>query len=416
MIHSNDLTIAPRIPASQHGRLLYLKSEDHYIRVCTDKGTALIFGRLSDVIAILDKKHGRQVHRSWWVAQAAVIRAIRKNGKTFLELSNGHIVPVSRARAKELRSAGWLNNPGEPRNSHKSPRSWWHWVPRPTQLIPTAIAVIALLIGGLALYDSTNLRTEMASTSPAERAFAAGWQDYLLDTPQSLKRASGHFQKAVGYDDQYGKAYGAMASLYHSAATRGWSTYLGLTPHEVYRRAHANLILADKHPTAIGYAAEAQALLYRHRVEDAMAMAARALALEPHDPSGHIWMANALIMAGLPVVATGFLDHAEQLGHPGSPTTLYFRGLAAFTEKDYAEAARYFEQAFDQSPEMSPVSLISAYGLLGEIEKAQNVISAERAKRTPINPLNITTAMDGMVFDKKQHAQQYVRGLRLAGL
>jgi LytTr DNA-binding domain len=94
---------AARLPIG-FGPLIALSSEDHYVRVHSAAVTALILIRLRDAIAELDPAiEGMQVHRSWWVARAAVTghksdgRAIR------LVLSNGLEVPVSRERIQSLR-------------------------------------------------------------------------------------------------------------------------------------------------------------------------------------------------------------------------------------------------------------------------------------------------------------------------
>jgi DNA-binding LytR/AlgR family response regulator len=64
--------------------------------------------RLSDAIAELDGVEGLQVHRSWWVARDAVDEVKRDGRNLRLRLSNGVEAPVSRNRANDLKSAGWL--------------------------------------------------------------------------------------------------------------------------------------------------------------------------------------------------------------------------------------------------------------------------------------------------------------------
>ncbi len=97
-----------RIPARLGHTLLALEMEDHYIRVHTAAGSDLILMRLRDAIAELSGLDGLQVHRSYWVAAAAVIGVERKpDGKMMLVLANGLHVPVSRSYAAEVRGAGW---------------------------------------------------------------------------------------------------------------------------------------------------------------------------------------------------------------------------------------------------------------------------------------------------------------------
>lgn len=98
-----------RLPAKLRGGELHaVEAEDHYLRLHTSKGQDLILMRLSDAVAELEGLEGAQVHRSWWVAKAAVASARRGDGKATLTLADGAEVPVSRAYAKALRSAGWF--------------------------------------------------------------------------------------------------------------------------------------------------------------------------------------------------------------------------------------------------------------------------------------------------------------------
>jgi DNA-binding LytR/AlgR family response regulator len=88
--------------------LLCLQMEDHYVRAHTARGSDLILTPLKDAIAELGATDGLQVHRSWWVARAAVAEPVTSGRNLSLRLSNGLEVPVSRASVAKLRAAGWL--------------------------------------------------------------------------------------------------------------------------------------------------------------------------------------------------------------------------------------------------------------------------------------------------------------------
>lgn len=94
-------------PRLQRAPLLALQAEDHYLRVHTGAGDALILMRLSDAIAAVEGLDGRQTHRSWWVARQAIDTIARGDGRATLTLSNGVEAPVSRTHAPRLREAGW---------------------------------------------------------------------------------------------------------------------------------------------------------------------------------------------------------------------------------------------------------------------------------------------------------------------
>lgn len=98
-----------RLPPKLRGADVWaVEAEDHYLRLHTSKGQDLILLRLSDAIAELDGIEGAQVHRSWWVARAAIAQAVRGDGRATLTLQDGAEVPVSRTYARLLRERGWI--------------------------------------------------------------------------------------------------------------------------------------------------------------------------------------------------------------------------------------------------------------------------------------------------------------------
>jgi putative exporter of polyketide antibiotics len=86
-----------RIPPALGRDLLALEMEDHYLRIHTAIGSDLILLRLRDAMGELGPKRGRQVHRSWWVAEGAVTSTERAGARTLLVLRNGLKVPVSKS-------------------------------------------------------------------------------------------------------------------------------------------------------------------------------------------------------------------------------------------------------------------------------------------------------------------------------
>lgn len=98
-----------RMPLPVRGRLLHLAVADHYVEVTTDRGKALLLMRLSDAIGEAAPVEGLQVHRSHWVALAAVRKATRKAGKPVVELETGTVVPISRTYLAEARAAGLIS-------------------------------------------------------------------------------------------------------------------------------------------------------------------------------------------------------------------------------------------------------------------------------------------------------------------
>jgi len=102
-------------PPTMHGLLgappaavLCLQMEDHYVRVHTAAGSRLVLAPLGQAIAALGTTDGLRVHRSWWVARKAVVRAVADGRNLRLELSNGVTAPVARTSVAAVRAAGWM--------------------------------------------------------------------------------------------------------------------------------------------------------------------------------------------------------------------------------------------------------------------------------------------------------------------
>lgn len=85
-----------------------MSAEDHYLRVRTESGDALILMRLSDAVAACDGLDGARTHRSWWVARTAISDVRKGDGRGVLILKDGIEAPVSRTYYPALRDAGWF--------------------------------------------------------------------------------------------------------------------------------------------------------------------------------------------------------------------------------------------------------------------------------------------------------------------
>lgn len=89
--------------------VLCLQMEDHYVRIHRASGSRLELMTLRDAMARYGAGAGLRVHRSWWVADAAVIAAEPDGRNWRLRLSNGLSVPVARASVAEVRARGWIS-------------------------------------------------------------------------------------------------------------------------------------------------------------------------------------------------------------------------------------------------------------------------------------------------------------------
>jgi hypothetical protein len=107
-VESAPATFLDRLPPHLGRELLCLEMEDHYVRAHTRSGSTLILMRMRDAVNEVATIEGERVHRSWWVARAAVTATQRRERATLLQLANGLEVPVARDSVALLRSRGWL--------------------------------------------------------------------------------------------------------------------------------------------------------------------------------------------------------------------------------------------------------------------------------------------------------------------
>ncbi len=98
-----------RLPARVGREVVALQMEDHYVRVHTAEGSALVLVPLHQAIAELSGLVGVKVHRSWWVVGGAVTGSVRDGRNVRLRLSNGLEAPVSRTRLPEAKAAGLVS-------------------------------------------------------------------------------------------------------------------------------------------------------------------------------------------------------------------------------------------------------------------------------------------------------------------
>ena len=97
-----------RLEPCQRGPLLAISVRDHYVDVQTADGTASLLMRFGDAIAEAAPVAGAQVHRSHWVAWAAVTAVERDGAKLYLRLIHGARVPVSKNHRDKLEERGLI--------------------------------------------------------------------------------------------------------------------------------------------------------------------------------------------------------------------------------------------------------------------------------------------------------------------
>jgi len=97
-----------KLPLAVRGKLLCFEMADHYLKIHTNKGNHMLLMRLKDAMQELENYQGLQTHRSWWVAENAVVTSLKDKNKTFLKLENDQLVPVSKTFLPLVKSKNLL--------------------------------------------------------------------------------------------------------------------------------------------------------------------------------------------------------------------------------------------------------------------------------------------------------------------
>jgi hypothetical protein len=95
-----------RLPARLGRDVHLLIAAEHYLRVVTPAGEAMVLYRLGDAIRDMEAAGiaGVQVHRSYWIAIAAIAAQRREGSRLTLETRGGLLVPVSRSYKQALKA------------------------------------------------------------------------------------------------------------------------------------------------------------------------------------------------------------------------------------------------------------------------------------------------------------------------
>jgi len=106
----SDAGLLRQLPAGLGTDIVALQAEDHYVRVYTVLGSALVRYRFKDAIDELAGLGGRRVHRSFWVRDRYAERTRATGDLLEIVMSTGLRVPVSRAYRSAARAI--TQNPG----------------------------------------------------------------------------------------------------------------------------------------------------------------------------------------------------------------------------------------------------------------------------------------------------------------
>ncbi len=255
----------------------------------------------------------------------------------------------------------------------------------------------------------------------AYEAFLKGWAAFRRQTPENYVIAITHFEGAVEKDPAYGRAFAALAAIYWEFYRKRWHRRLGISPASLtLQRANEYLEKSMVAPTPLAHKTASAMLTANRRFDDAIAEANRAIAIDPNDPLGYVALAEILIFTGSPVTAENLVRKAMRLDPQDPARYLSTLGKAQLGMGAIADAISSLEGATQRSPDDRPAwtALISAYGLLGQAEKAKSALTALNTlqRRDKIFSFTVTRAREKWPFKFVGDRDKFLDGLRKAGV
>jgi len=256
----------------------------------------------------------------------------------------------------------------------------------------------------------------------AWESFQKGWDLYLRFNAEDNAKSIGHFEAAIEADAEFGRAHAAIGLAYLAVAQFGWGdTVGGIGKRQAKRLSLGYLDKAIKRRTALAYVVSSYFHLMYAEHEDALAHAARALALDPNDPQAHIVMAWVMMTKGRPEEGLGFIDSATRL-NPSFPSYYAFvRGIAYFAKGDLQKAAEVLQTSLDKNPEAVELAppLAAVYALHDQRELARKTIQLRNPELRQIELSNIPNIYRFPIRWDRQHEairERLYDGIHLAVL
>ncbi len=279
--------------------------------------------------------------------------------------------------------------------------------------------IVATLAIKLTEIEQDQITHRETDNTAAYDFFLKGWEQYLLQTPESFRRAITLFEKAVELDPGYSRAYAALAATYWQVWKRYWHRELGMeSPHDPLFRAEEYLVKAQQAPTSLALQVATAMLSQQGRHDEALAEGDRAITFDPNDANGYVALAGAYNLAGQPGRARGLVEKAIRLNPHFPPAYLYELGLAQFGEEDFDNAAVSLDKATTLNPDdrWSLRLLIATDGHLGRTRDAAKATKWAESSWGGLDPLNIGSVTFWYPFKERRDLERLVEGLQKAGV
>ena len=246
--------------------------------------------------------------------------------------------------------------------------------------------------------------------------FLRGMAAFHRFTPADNADAAAQFAKAIGLDRDFAAAYGMAARCHLQRKAFGWNAITSSDVAEAERLARRAAELGREDAVALGAAAGAL-LTVCGEVEDGAALVDRATALNPNLAWLWNYSAYARLFLGEPETAIAHAARAMRLS-PHDPQMFGMQAAIAFGHffaGDYLEALSWAEAAIRQQPNFLVATCIAAASgmLAGKTGEATQAMARVR-RLSPA--LRLSNLKDLLPFRRPQDFGRWREALRRAGL
>lgn len=202
------------------------------------------------------------------------------------------------------------------------------------------------------------------------------WHMYRF-TPADNAQARHFFERAVGLDPTFARAYAGLSFTHFQSAFQGWEERQQQIDR-AFDAAGQSLLIDERDPAA--HWAMGRALWLRDSHDQSIAELEQAIALSPNFAQGHYALAFVHSQSGDPSVAVSSADHSRRLS-PFDPMLFAMfgaRAMALARLGRFGEAADWSLRAAARPNAHAQIMAIAAYclALAGRLDEARNFIAA----------------------------------------
>jgi tetratricopeptide (TPR) repeat protein len=269
-----------------------------------------------------------------------------------------------------------------------------------------------------AIFEPKIAETPGGTNVPA--AYDLYLQGYGTDYGKNPEKAAALFKQAVALDPNFGQAWAELAWIYWMNKGIGAKeAALGVSDEEMGSKIKELMKEAARNPSSSYYQLMADLNLWQRRSADAIANAARAIALNPSDQYGQEEVSIALALSGRTAEATDYLKAAERVDPKPTAYRYLLEGVIGFAENRIPDAVASLNKANPQELYTDHIRrqrlylLAAANALLGRMDDAA---AAKRELEQLASIPSAHHAIHNLPFEQKADMDRMREGLSKAGV